>query len=1262
MGDYEGAAWNAQGYFMAKVAGHAAKRHYAQRLLLRRDFLVLSETHVTEGTKRAYTDLPGTVSWWSSGTAARAGVGIILKKTFLAKFSSQLPLWTEMEPGRLASLQLAGPDGALDIVACYMPTGVARTLRSEAELACPSTPHHPEAPPEMLRAQREALCRRLPAALRPGRALAILAGDFNFVTSVQDRWNKSSGEFTGGNDLAEAAHWRRVLPQALLYELYQPEPTHEGPRSLAKLDRVFTNQSIADQLDKRVFATALPWTELSQHRPLAFGRQTRPTRPPMSKPIQEEILRDARWPMWVAAEFHSLQEMTPEEQNPIVRLRQLKTAIRVSAARLAEERASTYSSSAPTSHLGITMAALRRLERRGLPDLPVLCSRYPLLRSILTPDLLQHAPHLCLSRLRDHAVALAREEVHASLQRLHEDLPHLDDEARTRRRSQVLLQIKKVAPGRSAALAAIMDSEGELRTDGPGMASALRHHWKDTFAARRLDRSRRLAWFRTDAADRQGLHAAVQPLLVDGEAWRVRRSDVRRAVSMAGSSSPGPDGIPYSAWRLLGPLAIDVLHGALTELSAEQGQESLLAAFPGDADGNTAFNEATMVFIPKKVSREAQGIRYNEPGDARPLSIVNTDNRLMANAVRLRVEPLLAKAVSPAQRGFLPGRSMLQNVFEIDGEMRAASLQAEFPAAVFFDFAAAFPSLAHDLLRDVLDHLQLPRQFRAFVANLYLGNGCRIAAAGDNHDGFSVRSGIRQGCPLSPLLFALCGDLLLRRLQHLLPDDLCRAYADDIGFVAKDLFASAEIFVPIFEEFAEISGLSLNLGKTVFVPLGDTSVEEFRRELEERFAGWGAAGVRGWADYLGFTLGPDSRDRSWRKALIQYSSRADLWAQLGLGLHYTSVAYNVYIASLLGFLLQLEVLPEEWESVEAAALRRLVPGPAKWVLPADLHALRTHHGLPHEFSDMEEVSFAARFRVAHKEASASGGLAVPSKVRRLNAHYAASVFLARCGRWRWWYQHSYYHNLEAAIQHGRHCGITLSSVEDELGATAPRPHTKAQAKKLQHGVQRAARAALGRVRRSDPEARLHKKLLRWRLPLFPRIRAMRATRVMSRLRSLVPPRVLAAVLRTWFNGWCTKRRFQSSGECLFGCSLGEDSVDHYMSCSRLHSYGCTRLRLSQGRTFADRGLSFMLLDATASLTDAVLTRRALLVAAAYRLHCRHRRSEGFREDAVLSRALDQAVKEAALGHRTAMKCYDSIWVQNTTSSSSSHDAASFSFA
>ncbi len=192
----------------------------------------------------------------------------------------------------------------------------------------------------------------------------------------------------------------------------------------------------------------------------------------------------------------------------------------------------------------------------------------------------------------------------------------------------------------------------------------------------------------------------------------------------------------------------------------------------------------------------------------------------------------------------------------------------------------------------------------------------------------------------------------------------------------------------------EASGVALDLAKTGFVPLGGGTPDTPRQELAHRFPGWGAAGVRGWADYLGFTLGPDSRDRSWRKALVQYTHRSELWAQLGMGLYYTSVAYNIYIASLLGFLLQLEVLPDGWEAVEAAALRRLVPGPARWILPADLHALRIHHGLSAEFTDMQEVSFAARFRVAYREASASGGLAVAAATRRLDTLRLDSELLA----------------------------------------------------------------------------------------------------------------------------------------------------------------------------------------------------------------------------------------------------------------------------
>ena len=69
----------------------------------------------------------------------------------------------------------------------------------------------------------------------------------------------------------------------------------------------------------------------------------------------------------------------------------------------------------------------------------------------------------------------------------------------------------------------------------------------------------------------------------------------------------------------------------------------------------------------------------------------------------------------------------------------------------------------------------------------------------------------------------------------------------------------------------------------------------------------------------------------------------------------------------------------------------------------------------------------------------------------------------------------------------------------------------------------------------------------------------------------------------------------------------------------------------------------MLLNCVASVPDMILVRRALLLAAAYRLHCQHRRRGPFADEEVLRRALDQAIKESALGHAGAMRVLDSVW-------------------
>ena len=84
-----------------------------------------------------------------------------------------------------------------------------------------------------------------------------------------------------------------------------------------------------------------------------------------------------------------------------------------------------------------------------------------------------------------------------------------------------------------------------------------------------------------------------------------------------------------------------------------------------------------------------------------------------------------------------------------------------------------------------------------------------------------MRAGICQGCPLSPLLFALCGDLLLRRLDSALPQAVIRAHADDSALVTPNIWQDAPTFGNIFAEVLEVSGLALNVRETTSVPLHD---------------------------------------------------------------------------------------------------------------------------------------------------------------------------------------------------------------------------------------------------------------------------------------------------------------------------------------------------------------------------------------------------------------------------------------------------------
>ena len=106
--------------------------------------------------------------------------------------------------------------------------------------------------------------------------------------------------------------------------------------------------------------------------------------------------------------------------------------------------------------------------------------------------------------------------------------------------------------------------------------------------------------------------------------------------------------------------------------------------------------------------------------------------------------------------------------------------------------------------------------------------------------------------PISPLLFVVTVDILLRGLRCLAPDALVRAFADNTAMVVDDLFAHAGAIGAAFREFGVISCMVLNLPKTVVVPLWPQPLDEVREEIDQTLPEWKGIQVASASRYLGF--------------------------------------------------------------------------------------------------------------------------------------------------------------------------------------------------------------------------------------------------------------------------------------------------------------------------------------------------------------------------------------------------------------------------
>ena len=322
------------------------------------------------------------------------------------------------------------------------------------------------------------------------------------------------------------------------------------------------------------------------------------------------------------------------------------------------------------------------------------------------------------------------------------------------------------------------------------------------------------------------------------------------------------------------------------------------------------FNLASLVMLAKKPTVEVDGTKWFAPKDTRPISIVNSDNRIIANLFRKNLAQFADKICRPEQRGFLGKRRLLDNVIDVDFESKKVYLSNKRGGLILVDLQAAFPSLSHEYLFRVLERQGIPSDFINALKMFYQNNIHNLNLDGESSPSVVVRSGVRQGCPMSPVLFALALDPFLHHLCcQLHIGDTARAYADDLAIVIKDMNVLPKI-ISCFNLLTRSSALQVNILKTVFVPLYETTILQARADIGN--TSWAQMEIHhGFSKYLGFQVGPlADATVNYKSAMEKFRRRALHWLSLKhIGAYFQCFGFNMCCLSTLNSVSQLYVLP-----------------------------------------------------------------------------------------------------------------------------------------------------------------------------------------------------------------------------------------------------------------------------------------------------------------------------------------------------------------
>ena len=136
----------------------------------------------------------------------------------------------------------------------------------------------------------------------------------------------------------------------------------------------------------------------------------------------------------------------------------------------------------------------------------------------------------------------------------------------------------------------------------------------------------------------------------------------------------------------------------------------------------------------------------------------------MLKILQARLQQYMNHELPDVQAGFRKGRGARDQIADICWIIKKGR---EFQKNIYFcfiDYAKAFDCVDHNRLWKILKEMGIPDHLTCLLRNLYAGQEATVRTGHGTTDWFRIGKGVRQGCILSPCLFNLYADYIMRNI------------------------------------------------------------------------------------------------------------------------------------------------------------------------------------------------------------------------------------------------------------------------------------------------------------------------------------------------------------------------------------------------------------------------------------------------------------------------------------------------------------------